>query len=86
MAARRARRSFNRGAEYVVDFLPKIKIEVVIADDQLAAAIGGHRQFRAYRPHRRRQDLHFRNRRRHAHPDGRNRARRHLTSTTIRDR
>ena len=28
-----------RGAEYVVDFLPKIKIEVVVADDQLAAAI-----------------------------------------------
>jgi nitrogen regulatory protein P-II 1 len=28
-----------RGAEYVVDFLPKIKIEVVIADDQLNAAI-----------------------------------------------
>jgi nitrogen regulatory protein P-II 1 len=24
-----------RGAEYVVDFLPKIKIEVVIGDDQL---------------------------------------------------
>ncbi|MBP7704816.1 MAG: P-II family nitrogen regulator [Caulobacter sp.] len=28
-----------RGAEYVVDFLPKIKIEVVIADDQLAGAL-----------------------------------------------
>ena len=28
-----------RGAEYVVDFLPKIKIEVVIADDQLEAAL-----------------------------------------------
>jgi nitrogen regulatory protein P-II 1 len=28
-----------RGAEYVVDFLPKIKIEVVISDSQLAAAI-----------------------------------------------
>ncbi len=28
-----------RGAEYVVDFLPKIKIEVVIADDQLARVI-----------------------------------------------
>jgi nitrogen regulatory protein P-II 1 len=28
-----------RGAEYVVDFLPKIKIEVVIADDQLAAVL-----------------------------------------------
>src|ERR1700760_4149588 len=28
-----------RGAEYVVDFLPKIKIEVVVVDDQLAAAL-----------------------------------------------
>jgi nitrogen regulatory protein P-II 1 len=28
-----------RGAEYVVDFLPKIKIEVVLADDQVAAAV-----------------------------------------------
>jgi nitrogen regulatory protein P-II 1 len=24
-----------RGAEYVVDFLPKVKVEVVVADDQL---------------------------------------------------
>ena len=24
-----------RGAEYVVDFLPKVKIEIVIADDEL---------------------------------------------------
>ena len=28
-----------RGAEYVVDFLPKIKIEVVVADDQLEASL-----------------------------------------------
>ncbi|MFY0691860.1 MAG: P-II family nitrogen regulator [Paracoccaceae bacterium] len=28
-----------RGAEYVVDFLPKVKIEVVLADDQLEGAI-----------------------------------------------
>ncbi|MFN3514582.1 MAG: P-II family nitrogen regulator [Phenylobacterium sp.] len=28
-----------RGAEYVVDFLPKIKIEVVVADGQLEAAL-----------------------------------------------
>ncbi len=28
-----------RGAEYVVDFLPKVKIEVVIADDLLDAVI-----------------------------------------------
>jgi len=28
-----------RGAEYVVDFLPKVKIEVVVADDQLDGVI-----------------------------------------------
>ncbi|HEX6859211.1 MAG TPA: P-II family nitrogen regulator [Caulobacteraceae bacterium] len=28
-----------RGAEYVVDFLPKIKIEVIVADDQLEGAL-----------------------------------------------
>jgi len=28
-----------RGAEYVVDFLPKIKVEVVVDDGQLAAVI-----------------------------------------------
>ena len=28
-----------RGAEYVIDFLPKIKIEVVVADDQLEAVV-----------------------------------------------
>ena len=28
-----------RGAEYVVDFLPKVKLEVVLDDDQVDAAI-----------------------------------------------
>jgi nitrogen regulatory protein P-II 1 len=28
-----------RGAEYVVDFLPKVKIEVVLADDMLGKAL-----------------------------------------------
>jgi nitrogen regulatory protein PII len=28
-----------RGAEYVVDFLPKIKVEAAVRDDQLDAAI-----------------------------------------------
>ena len=28
-----------RGAEYVVDFLPKVKIEVAVADDNLEAVI-----------------------------------------------
>jgi nitrogen regulatory protein P-II 1 len=28
-----------RGAEYVVDFLPKLKIEVVVSDDQVEGAL-----------------------------------------------
>ncbi|QWD74834.1 P-II family nitrogen regulator [Polynucleobacter sp. TSB-Sco08W16] len=28
-----------RGAEYVVDFLPKVKIEAVVSDDRLEAAL-----------------------------------------------
>ncbi|MEI7614013.1 MAG: P-II family nitrogen regulator [Betaproteobacteria bacterium] len=28
-----------RGAEYVVDFLPKVKIEIVVADHEVEAAI-----------------------------------------------
>ena len=30
-----------RGAEYVVDFLPKIKIEIVVKGDQVESAIEG---------------------------------------------
>jgi len=33
-----------RGAEYVVDFLPKIKIEVVVADDQVSEVAEAIRQ------------------------------------------
>ena len=29
-----------RGAEYVVDFLPKVKLEIVVADDQVEGVIG----------------------------------------------
>ena len=29
----------HRGAEYVVDFLPKVKIEVVVADDLVERAV-----------------------------------------------
>ena len=28
-----------RGAEYVVDFLPKVKVELVLTDDQVSAAV-----------------------------------------------
>ena len=46
-----------RGAEYVVDFLPKVKVEVVVEDEQVAARGRGDRGQRAHRPHRRRQDF-----------------------------
>jgi len=29
-----------RGAEYVVDFMPKVKIELVISDDKLESCLG----------------------------------------------
>ena len=28
-----------RGSEYTVDFLPKVKIEIVVADDQVSSAV-----------------------------------------------
>jgi nitrogen regulatory protein P-II 1 len=31
-----------RGAEYVVDFLPKVKIELVVDDNKYKEAIEGH--------------------------------------------
>ena len=46
-----------RGAEYVVDFLPKVKIEVVLADEQVDAGHRGDHQRRQDRQDRRRQDL-----------------------------
>jgi len=29
-----------RGAEYVVDFMPKVKIELIVSDDQLESCLG----------------------------------------------
>ena len=73
-----------RGAEYVVDFLPKVKIEVVLADDMVERAVEAIQQRRPDRPHRRRQDLRLQHRGSHPHPHRRNRRRRHLSQ--LRDR
>ena len=51
-----------RGAEYVVDFLPKVKIEVVLGDEARRRRDRGDPQGRADRPHRRRQDLRLQHR------------------------
>jgi nitrogen regulatory protein PII len=61
-----------RGAEYVVDFLPKVKIEVVLGDDMVEKAI------RSNWPDRRRQNLLIQYRGSHPDQDGRIRYRRHL--------
>ena len=73
-----------RGAEYVVDFLPKVKIEVVLGDDMVEKADRGDPPRRPDRPHRRRQDLRLEHRRSDPHPDGRIRTGRHLMRQTIR--
>ena len=62
-----------RGAEYVVDFLPKVKIEVVCEDDVVERAVEAIVARGAHRTHRRRQDLHQHNRRGGAHPHRRTR-------------
>ncbi len=62
-----------RGAEYVVDFLPKIKVELIIADDACRARHRGDHQGGAHGQDRRRQDLRDRGRAGRAHPDGRER-------------
>ena len=67
-----------RGAEYVVDFLPKVKIEAAIDDDLLEQAIEAIEKRRQHRQDRRRQDLRLRPRAGRPHPHRRNRRRRAL--------
>ena len=38
-----------RGAEYVVDFLPKVKLEIAIDDDQVDTVVEAHHKISSYR-------------------------------------
>ena len=67
-----------RGAEYVVDFLPKVKIEVVLSDDMVEKAVEAIQKGGADRSHRRRQDLRLQRGGGDPHPHRRSRPRRHL--------
>jgi nitrogen regulatory protein PII len=67
-----------RGAEYVVDFLPKIKVEVVVEDSQLEPALEAITPRRPDRAHRRRQDFRFGDRGSDPHPNRRKRPGRRL--------
>ena len=62
-----------RGAEYVVDFLPKVKIEVAIKRRPARPGDRGDREVGEYRQDRRRQDLRLRSRAGHPHPHRRDR-------------
>ena len=68
-----------RGAEYVIDFLPKVKIEVVVEDSLVDNVVEAIAECRPHRPDRRRQDLRHGHRAGGAHPNGRSWRRRHLT-------
>ena len=62
-----------RGAEYVVDFLPKVKVEVVVKDDDVERCVDAIVKAAAHRQDRRRQDLRHQRRARGAHPHRRDR-------------
>ncbi len=67
-----------RGAEYVVDFLPKVKVEVVLADENVEAVIDAIRNAAQTGRIGDGKNLRFERRRGRPHPDRRNRHRRHL--------
>ena len=62
-----------RGAEYVVDFLPKVKIEAAVADDLVDRVIEAIERRGPHRQDRRRQDLCLQPGAGRSHPHRRNR-------------
>ena len=59
-----------RGSEYTVDFLPKIKLELVVTDAAIEPGGGGDRQGRQDRKDRRRQGIRLQRRAGRAHSHG----------------
>ncbi len=70
-----------RGSEYTVDFLPKIKIETVLPEAQVEAAIEAIIQGGPDGEDWRRQGVHFHRGRRPPHPHRRTRRERDVTAT-----
>ena len=50
-------REVYRGMEYQVDFIPKVKMEMVTSDDKVGPVVETITSERPHRPHRGRQDL-----------------------------
>ena len=57
-----------RGAEYQIDFVPKVRIEVVVDDDEADRVVDAIRVAAAHRQDRRRQDLGHRRSTHRPHP------------------
>ena len=66
----RPHRDLSEGSEYTVDFLPKVKIEIAVADDMAGKAVGD-REIGEDRQDRRRQGLPDPPRGSHPYPHGR---------------
>ena len=67
-----------RGAEYAVNFLPKLRLEVAVASEQLDQVMDATRRCRPHRTNRRRQNFRHADRTSRAHPHRRDRRRRAL--------
>ena len=53
----RGKTEMFRGSEYTVDFIPKVKLEVIVPSDIADRIVAGHRRRRPDRQDRRRQGL-----------------------------
>ena len=62
-----------RGAEYKIDFVPKLKVEIVTGTENKDRVVSDDYQSRADRPDWRRQDFCIRDQECHPHSHGRNR-------------
>ena len=72
-----------RGAEYIVAFLPKVKIDIALPEALVDRAIEAIRTRRLHRPYRRRQNFRLAAGARHAHPHRRDGFRRALSAFPI---
>ena len=57
-----------RGAEYSVDFLPKVKIQILVPDDKAAKVVEVITDSAKYRQDRRRENFRHEHRRSDSHP------------------
>ena len=67
-----------RGAEYTVDFLPKVKIQILLPDDKVTTVVELIIAKARTGKNRRRQDFYYSSRRGHPYPHRRKGRRRYL--------